>query len=259
MRDQSIGFIGTGHLASYVIRGLRNAGDNRTINLSPRNAETAEALKLSANCHITESNQQLIDSSDAVILSLRPDRVNDVLSPCRFRPGQLLISCVAGVSVETLYQLAPETLIVRAMPVSSVEFAEGATPLYPANEFCRSLFNQISTPVELNDERSFEIALTAACANGWFYQLFAQLEGWLVKENIDPAAARCLMLNAAKSAAVYGLKQHDQPLTEILNGIATEGTFTRKGLDIMQQTDAFDAWDNACDEIKQQLFPNDRQ
>ncbi|WP_027857694.1 NAD(P)-binding domain-containing protein [Marinobacterium jannaschii] len=255
MKDQSVGFIGTGHLASYVIRGLRNAGDNRTINVSPRNAQTAETLKLSANCNIAESNQQLIDSSDVIILSLRPDQVGNVLTDCTFKPGQLLISCVAGISSDTLSALAPNTRIVRAMPVSSVEFGEGATPLYPAHEFSRTLFGQISTPVELENERGFEIALTAACANGWFYQLFEQLEQWMVNEDIDARAARCLMLNAAKSAAVYGLRQQDQPLGEILEGIATEGTYTKLGLEQLKQQDAFSAWDEACDSVKEKLFP----
>jgi len=259
MSDQSVGFIGTGHLASYVIRGLRNAGDNRTINVSPRNAATAEALKLSANCNVSESNQQLIDRSDVVILALRPDRVEEVLKSCDFHDGQLVISCVAGIGCETLQAWVPNAKAVRAMPVSSVEFGEGATPVYPANEFTRDLFGQMSTPVELETERAFEIAFTSACANGWFYRLYAQLEQWLVNEDIDPKAARCLMLNAAKSSAINGLKQEDQSLTEILEGIATEGTFTKRGLDIMEQTDAFNAWDQACDDIKQQLFtPGDR-
>ena len=67
-----LGFIGAGHLASYTIAGLRRAGDQRDIILSPRNAEKAQQLSSQYDCRVAASNQAVVDAADIVILAVRP-------------------------------------------------------------------------------------------------------------------------------------------------------------------------------------------
>ena len=93
------GFIGVGDLALYTIRGVRHGGYRETILLSPRNRDKAAWLAEQHGCEVQESNQAVVDNSDCVIIATRPGDCLQTLGELDFRPGQLLISVVAGVEI----------------------------------------------------------------------------------------------------------------------------------------------------------------
>ena len=76
---KTLGILGTGHLASYTVAGLRNNSDNRKIIVSPRNSNTARALAESYHCEIAASNQDVVDRSACILLSVRPHQLDDLL------------------------------------------------------------------------------------------------------------------------------------------------------------------------------------
>ncbi|MGB0867317.1 MAG: pyrroline-5-carboxylate reductase family protein, partial [Granulosicoccaceae bacterium] len=130
-----LGFLGVGHLASYTIEGLRHAGDRRRIVLSPRNSAVAAELVERHGCELAEHNQAVIDSCEAVVLSVRPDSVADLLSDVQFKSGQLVISVMAGVSLRDLQKHSNlcDVVLVRSLPIQCAAVGVGPLPLYPGN------------------------------------------------------------------------------------------------------------------------------
>ena len=98
----SIGFIGVGALAEYTIKGLRGGGYQGHIYLTPRNRETANLLAENFNCEMQSSNQAVVDLSDTLVISTRPEHCLEALAELQLRPDQLLISVVAGIDIDTL-------------------------------------------------------------------------------------------------------------------------------------------------------------
>ena len=122
-----IGFIGTGELALYTIRGLRRKDYKSPILLSPRNREIASLLQRDYGCEVMPDNQAVVDHCDYPVIATRPPDCLDALSELQCRPGQVLISVVAGVTLEQLRGVVPADLeIVRVMPVSSAEASVGS-------------------------------------------------------------------------------------------------------------------------------------
>lgn len=248
-----LGILGVGHLASYVVAGLRNAGDQREILLSPRSQSRQQALVQSYGCTAASSNQQVVDNADLVLLSVRPEHLSNLLESLQFAPGQILISCVAGVGMERLQSILPSQVIVRTMPLACAEVGEGAVPLYPANEPAAELLGQLGTLVEMNSEADFELATVAACMNGWMFSYFDQLIRWYQAQGLEAQKARDLVLAAVSGATALASAKPQASLSAISDSIATDGTYTKLGLDLLQKRRAFEPWLEACTEVEKAL------
>lgn len=251
--SDTIGILGVGHLASYVVAGLRNAGDKRHILLSPRGKETAERLQLAHDCEIVPDNQTLVDRCNTLLIAVRPAQLESLLEPLTFTPDHLLISCAAGVSLAELKPLTAPALVVRTLPLACAEFGAGAVPLFPDNETAAKLLSQLGELIVFEDEEKFELASTAACMNGWIYDFLDQLSGWFADQGLSLEQARALVTQQVSGATTLASARPELPLGEISASIATEGTFTKTGLDLLREKKAMESWKEACEVIQKAL------
>jgi pyrroline-5-carboxylate reductase len=126
------GFIGVGAIATAIVTGLcKDVEQPPAILLSPRNAGIAAEL---ASCYPTVSigadNQAVVDGASALILCLRPQVARVVLDNLIFSDNQVIISAMAGISVEEIKMLvAPAREVSRAIPLPSVAMRNGITPI----------------------------------------------------------------------------------------------------------------------------------
>lgn len=252
-RSGALGILGVGHLASYVVAGLRAAGDTRDVILSPRNALRSEHLVRHFDCRSANSNQEVIDRADIILLSVRPEQLESLLKPLRFRAEQLVISCVAGVSLELIHPLTDSATVVRTLPLACAEVGQGAVPLFPDHPEARDLLGSLGQLILLGSEDEFELASVAACMNGWMFKFFDQLTRWYLAKGLNAEQARRLVVHACGGAAALADAKPEQSLQQISDSIATEGTYTKLGLDLLQKNNAFDPWADAFNEVENAL------
>ncbi|MGB0847297.1 MAG: NAD(P)-binding domain-containing protein [Thiolinea sp.] len=249
----SIGFIGVGDLAEYTIQGLRGGGFAGTIYLCPRNRKMSAHLAATFDCEVLESNQAVADASECLIISTRPTHCLDALKVLSFQPGQLLVSVVAGMQMETLREVVPEDVeIVRTMPVNSAKAGASPTLVYPAHAAVEALFDYCGDSISVDTEGAFDQGSVLACVYTWYFSLFEQLIQSTSNELLPADKARQLVLGMAKGAASLALQKTETP-GEIAEAIATEGTFSKLGLDILKEQDAFKPWDEACELLIQRM------
>jgi pyrroline-5-carboxylate reductase len=253
--SEQLGILGVGHLASYVVEGLRNAGDSRSILLSPRNRERSRTLAQQHGCEIAADNQAVVDNTRIVLLSVRPDQVRDLLENLTFSSEHLVISCVAGMPLSEVAPLVSPGRVVRTLPLACAEVGEGAIPLYPDHTSARELLSAIGCVIPFEDEAGFELAGVASCMNGWMYAFFEQLTRWYVGQGMESTQARELVLHSVRGATGLAAARPELPLQVISDSIATEGTFTKRGLDLLQETGCFTPWQQACDLVGKALKP----
>ena len=99
----------------------------------------------------------------------------------------------------------------------------------------------------------FEQGSVLACAYSWFFALYEELIQATKGPLLPPELAAKLVMGMASGAAALALAKSDQSPGEIASSIATEGTFSKMGLDLLEQERAFEPWQEACVLLKRQL------
>ncbi|WP_107850383.1 NAD(P)-binding domain-containing protein [Oceanimonas marisflavi] len=246
-----LGILGVGHLATYTVTGLRNGGDQRRIILSPRNAAAASRLAGQCRCEVAGSNQEVVEGSDIILLAVRPKSLSELLQDLTFKPGQLVMSAMAGVSLQQLRQhpALQATTLVRVLPPASVEVGAGPVPLFPANAAAEALFGAMGKVIVLESEALFDVALAHGCLHGWSYFLVQQLIDWSVAQGMSQHAARQMVVHSITSAMALAESRPELDYGDIGNSIATPGTFTLKGLEHIKANNGLQAWCDAMDAV----------
>lgn len=129
-----IGFIGSGAMAEAFISGLLDTNEYQAASLqaSDINVKRLRYLEDKFGIHVYENNGDVVQNSDVVILSVKPQNIREVLRPLKdaFRPNQTVISIVAGISIDTLYKYIPKEVgVIRAMPNTPCLIRKGVTAL----------------------------------------------------------------------------------------------------------------------------------
>ncbi|KGJ06664.1 pyrroline-5-carboxylate reductase [Paracoccus halophilus] len=217
-----IGFLGTGEIASVMVRTI--AADGHKITVSQRSEAVSAALAQAHPGLQRADNQAVLDNSDIVVLCLLADRAREVLSGLSFRPDQTVISVMARMSVAELAGLcAPATDICVAIPLPPMPL--GGTPLaaFPDNARLREIFGPHA---QIHPCRSEQDIAAHFAATGVLLPLLDQIDvaaGWLAGFTGDHAGA------ASYLAGLIGgycelLTGKDAPgLSELRAGLGTEG------------------------------------
>lgn len=251
---ETLGFIGVGDLAEYTITGLRRGGYQGDISLSPRNTTMSAKLASEWQCKVMQSNQHVVDNSEYFFLSTRPADCPGALDDLKLSPDQTIISVIAGVSIAQMREIVGEQInIVRAMPVTCAKALASPTLVYPSDPDVNQLFDLCGNAIVADNEEAFNQGSIIACVYTWYFELFNELINACSSSSLSKKMSSELVLGMAKGAASLAIQDKNHNPGEIAEAIATEGTFSKIGLDILKKEAAFKPWLNACHELKSRL------
>ncbi len=124
------GFIGAGKMATAMIQGMIRVGTPaESIAASDPLASTRAHLVAETGVVTFESNGQVVEHADVLILAVKPQMMAGVLSELRavVRPRHLVVSIAAGVPLSALaHGLGEDRRIIRVMPNTPALVGEGA-------------------------------------------------------------------------------------------------------------------------------------
>ena len=208
-----IGFIGTGKIASSVIRGICSSKISFTkILISPRNKSTANSLrKKFKRVYIAKNNQQIVDNCNWVFLSITPTVGKKIIQELKFKSNQTIISFISTITLAQLKNAVKvKAKIIRAIPLPPISLKKGPIPIYPPNKKVKEFFNKIGTTVEIKNEKSSINFWATSGMMAPFYELLRIMTDWLVKRGIKRDDAQkyitSLFLALSEDAAVNSKK-----------------------------------------------------
>jgi len=208
-----IGFIGTGKIASSVIRGICSSKISFTkILISPRNKSTATSLrKKFKRVYIAKNNQQIVDNCNWVFLSITPTVGKKIIQKLKFKSNQTIISFISTITLAQLKKAVKvKAKIIRAIPLPPISLKKGPIPICPPNKKVKEFFNKIGTTVEIKNEKSSINFWATSGMMAPFYELLRIMTDWLVKRGIKRDNAQkyitSLFLALSEDAAVNSKK-----------------------------------------------------
>ncbi len=258
-RDLSLAVIGVGHLADYTLTGLRRGGWRGALRLGPRGA--AKAAELAARCDGTvfATNAAAAEGADLVLLATRPPQAVEAAQSLDLAEDQVLVSVVAGLPLAGLAPHAGGAALARAMPVTAAEVGASPSMVYAESPEAMAkiagLFGLCGRAVPAAREADFEVGTALACVYGWFFALYAHLADEAQAAGLSPETARRMTLGMAEGAARVAAETGRKP-DEITAQIASPGSFTRLGLEHLEDRGAFAPWEEAFGLLMEKLRGN---
>lgn len=217
-----IGFIGTGEIASAMVRGL--AGRGHRILVSERTAAVAQDLAQTIDEVTVAANQQVLDDSDVVFLCLLKSVAEKVLPGLTFRADHKIISVMADAPFALLQDLcAPAREICITIPLPFVATGGCPLPVFPASPVLEALFGADNLILPQPSEDALT-AHFAACAIASVVMTELQAAStWLAGFTGNPTAAEAYLITTF-SGFLGGMKPGEpEQFAQALHGLSTEG------------------------------------
>lgn len=246
----AIGFIGVGTIAAATVHGLRARWPDLRIHLSPRSAETSRALAASDPLISREdSNADVVAASRTVVLSMLPAQLDDVVRELRFRPDQIVVSCVAGAPLSHVEALVAPARACRLVPLPMIARHEGPILLHPALPETRRLFNGLGDLIEPGSEEVFRAFATGSAMMSSLLALQAAAAGWIVERGGSQEEAATYVASLFRAVAETAVRTRPAERSGLISGHETPGGMNERVRSTLEQDGWFGRLGRAFDHV----------
>jgi pyrroline-5-carboxylate reductase len=240
MLKKKIAFIGPGVMAEAMIAGLLNKNLAKSENIVAAGPRGERGIQLHKKYGIksTEDNAEAVSQADVVVLSVKPQRLSEVMKGLKgIRSNALILSIVAGASIKKISTGVKHKSVVRSMPNTPGQIGEGITVWTASKEvtaeqqeIARSILGALGDEVFVEDESYLDMA-TALSGSGPAY-VFLFTEALIdagVHMGFPRRIAEQLVLQTIKGSASFYEQAERHPAT-LRNQVTSPGGTSAEAL-----------------------------
>ncbi|HEY6564550.1 MAG TPA: pyrroline-5-carboxylate reductase, partial [Pirellulaceae bacterium] len=221
--SRQVGFLGGGQMARALATGLVRAGlldPSRVMVADPSSDAIAAMRHELANIQIAASNQELIAQCDVIVLAVKPQVlpvvIRELSKGMPRRP--LVISIVAGVSLEVLSSWLGSRRVVRVMPNTPCLVSKGASGVSRADgvsdedlNFVLRLLSSVGFVTELPEALMDAVTGVSGSGPAFAYRFMEALTEGGVRLGLSHEVALRLAAHTVRGAAEMVLTQGEDP------------------------------------------------
>jgi len=235
-----LGIIGAGKIGEALAAGVARRGlvPKEGIILSVRSERHRAELEDRSGIRAVTDSLLVASECDNLVLAVKPKNVAEAMAQIapRLGPGKLLVSTVAGVSLEYLESMAPAgTEVIRTMPNMAVAIGEGMTVLSAGKsvrperlEWATALFRAVGRALVLEEQYMDAVTGLSGSGPAYVYVIIESLaDGGLklgLPRDVATELAAQTVLGAARNVLLTGehpAKLKDQVMTPA--GVTVDG------------------------------------
>jgi pyrroline-5-carboxylate reductase len=246
MKTRRLGFLGAGNMSGAIIEGLvqGDASAAHRIVASDASADRLEHLRARHGIRTTGSNRTLVGDCDVLVLGVKPQIVDQVLSEVGsdIRGSQLVVSIAAGVTIAALESRLPSgSRVVRAMPNSPATVQAGATALAAGSHareddqrVARELFESVGRVVILSEGLLDAVTGLSGSGPAYVMVIIEALADGGVKAGLPRDTALLLAAQTLLGSAKLVLETGEHP-ARLKDMVASPGGTTIAGLHMLER------------------------
>ena len=240
---KTIYMVGAGHMGGAILLGLKayfkSATDLRVIEI-----DTQRSNDWRAKGFETSSRIQTLQPQDCVVLAVPPQQFENMLAAnpvlCRHRGP--VVSVMAGITHATLVRLLGHDAVVRAIPNTPSEVAQGVTMYYAPSDAdaalidsARQIFDVIGLSLRVNDERQIDTGTALAGGGPALVAHFADaLQDYGLHMGLDSEQAAVVALQLLSGTAAL-IQASGKPASQICQEVQTAGGTTERAISWLQR------------------------
>ena len=252
----NIGFIGTGRIASSVITGICTSKISyKKILISKRNNIISQGLKKKfKKIFITNDNQEIVNSSDWVFLSVTPNVGEKIIKNLKFKSSQTIISFISTVTLAQLKKtIKVKAKIIRAIPLPPISLKKGPVPICPPNTKVKDFFNQIGTTIEIQNEKVSINFWSISGMMASFYELQRVMTDWMVKRGVKRNDAQKYITSLFLALSEDAIVNSKKDLKYLVKDSQTPNGLNEQGLNELTKTGFYKKLEKTLNSIHKRL------
>jgi pyrroline-5-carboxylate reductase len=237
-----LGFVGAGNMAGGLARGWAAAenepGAPEAMTFADADPGKAQKLAEEVGGEAVEGNLTLADTSDLVILAVKPN-VLDEVAPDLVQAGTPVLSILAGTSLQTLHQALPGIDLIRVMPNLGAQLRQGVLcVVYPKGtdnarrRRLTQLLGLVGEVIELDESLIDAATAIMGCSPGYLALMAEVLVEAGVKEGLTEEQTTRMV--SKSMSATGGLLELHEP-GALKRAVASPGGMTEAGLNALEE------------------------
>ena len=246
MKDNTIGFIGTGKMGEALIRGVINSGLVKPEKICASDIDETKLNMLESELGITVScdNKLTLEQSDVIILAIKPQIIRYVLQGMKDSVirKHLFISIAAGVTIDSLVDELPAgTRVVRVMPNICATVGEAASAICIGDTATKSdveiackIFNVVGGTVVVDEHLMDAVTGLSGSGPAFVFMIIEALADGGVHQGLDRATAQKLAAQTVLGAAKMTLETGQHP-GELKDMVTSPGGTTIRGIEVLEK------------------------
>ena len=234
LQELHLAFIGAGAMGEAMINGLLSRHQLKPDNItaSDKHLLRLREIRKKFHIHISQNNRAAAKKGSIVVLAVKPQVLPVVFRDLKkqIKRDALVVSIVAGVTIETIAKGLEHRAIVRTMPNTPSQIGEGmtvwtATPQVTAlqRQQAQAVVEALGRQLYADDENMLDMA-TAISGSGPAY-VFLLMEALIdagVHLGFSRADARELVVQTIRGSALFADQSTVHP-AEMRNMVTSPG------------------------------------
>lgn len=236
-----LGVIGCGNMANAIISGAilnANVLKGEQIIVYDANKDRANDFAKKIGGTVAVSNRQLVDSSEYILLAIKPQSFSDVVEElCN---AKFIISIMAGVKTKTIFESIPDLeRMVRIMPNAPAMVGKGMSALYFVNAtendrtFVKSIFSSVGKIVEMEENKMDAVTAISGSGPAYIYYFIKSIIDAGVNIGLTEEESKILTFQTFFGATEFAA-QSDLSLDQLIDMVCSKGGTTIEAIKSLQ-------------------------
>jgi pyrroline-5-carboxylate reductase len=256
--NKHIGIIGGGNMGEAFAGAMIKSGifPPSSITVSDVMPERLKILKNTYGINITHDNFLLFDACHVLILAIKPQQMDDVLSDIVKYPHffikerKLIVSIAAGITIGKIESLLYEPLdensrkmlpVIRVMPNTPSLVLQGMSGM-SANRYAqeeeiiltRRILEAMGHVMEFDEKRLDAVTGLSGSGPAYVFYLIESMIAAGVELDLDYEDAKVLTLNTVKGAVAL-MEARDETAKELRKKVTSPGGTTEAAFKLLEK------------------------
>jgi len=237
-----LGILGLGKMGYSILSGIikSNLYKKDDILLFDVNDKIIDSLT-NDGFKFSSSETELFENVEMVIIAIKPQMFNNLLSLNLKDLNLVVISIAAGKTISDLKEIFGDQKFVRVMPNTPALILSSATALARGENVedevfnkVKKIFESVGITAEIAESKMNEVIPVNGSMPAYLYYFVQAFIDEAVNEGLDYETAKKLACEAVIGSAKMILET-DKPIDELINDVCSPGGTTLAGLDVLKE------------------------